>query len=102
MSSTHSIWAYLVSKQDYVGVVGDRHNATVHVCFPALLPIYWNVLTDSTDVLCTNNDKRVRLEVLFRYKMMVGHVRTRKALVTTFPFLVLEEKNIIFSPRNVQ
>jgi len=58
MSSTHSIWAYLVSKQDSVGAVSNRHNATVHVYASALLTTDWAVVIDSTGVLCTTSDKR--------------------------------------------
>jgi hypothetical protein len=57
MSSTHSIWAYLVSKQGSVGAVSNRYNASVHIYAPALLPTDWTVVTDSTDVLYTNSDK---------------------------------------------
>lgn len=87
MSSTHSIWAYLVSKQDSVGAVSNRHNATVHVYAPALLPTDWTVVTDSTDILIVT---RIRMKVLFRYKLMIGQVRTRTALAINFPFCILE------------
>lgn len=97
MSSTHSIWAYLVSKQDSVGAVSNRHNATVHVYAPALLPTDWTVITDSTDVLSTNSD-RSKMKVLFRYKLMIGHVRTRRALAIPIPCVRIQ-KYKIFSPK---
>jgi hypothetical protein len=56
MSSTHSIWAYLVSKQGFVGAVCNRYNAIVLLYAPVLLPINENVVTDSTTVLWANSD----------------------------------------------